>query len=90
MSGEGALLLVWRRHRRLIGALLAGLAVVLALAAFAIPFAGLSLGKSAGLVAALLITAEVLAALALLAFGRDLYDKLLELRDSLKEPDDER
>ncbi len=87
MSGEGALLVLWRRHRRRIGAALAGVAVLLALAAFAIPFAGLSLGQSAGLIAALLVTAEVLAALALFAFGRDLYDKLLELRDSLKEPD---
>jgi hypothetical protein len=68
---------------------LAVLAVVLALAAFAIPFAGLSLGESAGVIAALLIVAEVLAAIALVALGRDLYDKLLALRDSLKESDEE-
>jgi len=75
---------LWGRHRFWIGWLLAALSVASLAAAIAVPFFELSFAWAAGSVATLVILAEVLAALAFVALGKDLYRWLRESIESLQ------
>lgn len=74
-----------KKVRLWIGGSLAGAAIVAVLLAAVVPFMGLSGGKTAAVIAALVIAAEVLAAVALLVLGKEIYRHIQAKLRELKE-----
>ena len=74
-----------KKVRLWIGGSLAAAAIVAVLLAAVVPFMGLSGGKTAAVIAALVIAAEVLAAVALLVLGKEIYRHIQAKLRELKE-----
>jgi hypothetical protein len=75
------------RYRLWIAGVLAGVAVVLAAIAAAVPFMDEPPGGVAASIATLVIAAEVFAALAILVVGRELYGKIWAKLQSMRSGD---